>query len=343
MNPITNQYCQKLAQECNLQQLECVAEWQPIGERPKDFVRRLLVLDEEQRMGPGDAKRHCWFSNDFHMFDFEAVYHRAIRHWRPRTLTAPVIDMINTHDLMELSMQQKSHLGQRSSRRRTPVPVDPPYKPYPRRMSFLLLSKRRPFLSGVMSDEVRTAIREKWLPEKMRGRAPGPEEDIVPISVSDRSPQGSKARNDPALTDKPRGGECIAPTSNPGMAEYRTPHCYNDTTVFGQVDFNHGSDDVAGEKSPDLVMPNAGEEPKGRAEEKSLNEKVERQRPFTSTLSSTEDPNFLAATRTKPFTYRAAEVSERKSGWPKLQRPLRSLNRRCRQTPNSKRRRSVRN
>jgi hypothetical protein len=165
----TNQYCQRLAQECDLQQLDGVAEWQIVGKRPKDFVKRLLVLDDEQRMSAKDAKNHPWFSNELHKVDFEELYHRAIKHWKPRTLKAPTIEMIDADQLKELPMLQKNDLtGQRNNRKRNLVPVDPPYKPYPRRMSLALLPKRRQTLPFKIPDEVVTAIREHWSPEKAK-------------------------------------------------------------------------------------------------------------------------------------------------------------------------------
>ena len=186
MSPRTNQYCQKLAQACDLQQLDHVAEWHFVGKRPKDFVRQLLVLDEEQRMNAKDAKKHWWFSNNFHKLDFEDVYQRATKHWRPRTLKSPVIEMIDTNQLNELSMLRQSSLfGQRNHRRRSPMPVDPPYKPYPRRMSLSLLPKRRPGFAGVLSDEVRTAIRDKWSPGRRRPPTVSPGEDEVPALMPD--------------------------------------------------------------------------------------------------------------------------------------------------------------
>lgn len=167
VNQKTNRYCQKLAQECNLQQLDHVAEWQLVGRRPKDFVKRLLILDEEERLTAREAKQHWWFSNDFHKLDFEEVYHRATKHWRPRIVRTPVIEMIDAEQLRELPVLQKSDLiGRRNSRRKSPMPVDPPYKPYPRSMSFSLLPKRRPAIPGMMPEEVSTAIEENWSPKK---------------------------------------------------------------------------------------------------------------------------------------------------------------------------------
>lgn len=172
VNQRTNQYCQKLAQQCDLQQLDHCAEWQFVGKRPKDFVRRLLVLDESQRMSAKDAKDHWWFSNDFHRLDFEELYHRATKHWKPSTLKDPVIELIDAEQLVALPVLQKYNpLGQRNNRRRSLTPIDPPYKPYSRRMSLSLLPKRRSSLFGTMSDEVKTAIQENWSPENMRAKA----------------------------------------------------------------------------------------------------------------------------------------------------------------------------
>ncbi len=186
MNQQTSQYCQKLARDCDLRQLDHVAEWHFVGKRPKDFVRRLLLLDEEQRMTAKDAKKHSWFSNDLHRMAFEEVYHRATKHWKPRTLKIPVVEMIDTDHLKELPMLQKVDLlGHRNNRKRSLVPIDPPYKPYPRRLGLSLLPKRRPNLSGLMSDEVRTAIRENWSPEKRRAQTSDAEEDGVPAFIPD--------------------------------------------------------------------------------------------------------------------------------------------------------------
>ena len=181
MSPKTNRYCQKLAEECDLQQLDQVAEWLLVGKRPKDFVKRLLVLDEEQRLTASDAKKHRWFSNDFHRVDFEELYYRATKHWKPRTLRTLVIEVLDEDFLREQPVLQKNDLEQRNVRKRGSAPADPPYKPYPHRMSLSLLPRRRARLSGIMSDEVRMAIRENWSPEKMRVQAPGADEKVAAL------------------------------------------------------------------------------------------------------------------------------------------------------------------
>jgi serine/threonine protein kinase len=185
MSPKTNLYCHKLAQQCDLQQLEKLPEWRSAGKRPKDFVRRLLVLNEKHRMSAHDAKRHPWFSNDAHRVDFEAVYDRSVKHWRPRAHKSPIIEMIDAEQLKALPMMQgKSLPGQRKCRDGKPLtPIDPPYKPYPRKMSHSLLPQRRPSATIGMSDEVTEAIQQNWSPERMEGQLSTHATSKMPVPV----------------------------------------------------------------------------------------------------------------------------------------------------------------
>ncbi|KAK2820068.1 hypothetical protein FQN49_007750, partial [Arthroderma sp. PD_2] len=83
-DPVTGKYCGKLAKQCNLGILEQDEDWRKIGERAKEFVRGLLVLNDKQRMTAEDALSHDWFSNTAHSQAFEELYMRAIRGWEPR-------------------------------------------------------------------------------------------------------------------------------------------------------------------------------------------------------------------------------------------------------------------
>ncbi|KAL4900162.1 hypothetical protein BDW74DRAFT_182923 [Aspergillus multicolor] len=58
-----------------------------IGERAQNFVFRLLQHDVSKRMDVKQALQHSWFTNPSHKADFEAVYKRSIRDWKPRTAT----------------------------------------------------------------------------------------------------------------------------------------------------------------------------------------------------------------------------------------------------------------
>jgi hypothetical protein len=162
--PGSADYSEKLASRCNLEPLEKSEIWQGVGIRPKDFVRRLLVLDEEQRMTAKESLSHEWFTNDVHRTDFEELYRRAIRHWRPRIPRNPVIELIEADALKSLSFLQSISSNSQKSRVRGPQPVDPPYKPFPRRLhnqAFLPKWKTSAF-KNTMSDNVKAAIESNW-------------------------------------------------------------------------------------------------------------------------------------------------------------------------------------
>ena len=94
-----------MAKTCNLQHLNSNTAWRNIGKRPKDFVSRLLVLEEKDRMLATDAKNHAWFSNEFHCLDFEAVYQRAIKHWEPKSSKEPIVETI-TEDKIHKNLDE---------------------------------------------------------------------------------------------------------------------------------------------------------------------------------------------------------------------------------------------
>lgn len=62
-----------------------------ITSRAKDFVCRLLVEDETQRMDVKQALRHAWFTNRRQAKWFKGMYNTAIQGWKPRDTSGPVI------------------------------------------------------------------------------------------------------------------------------------------------------------------------------------------------------------------------------------------------------------
>ena len=86
----------QLPQDNDLGKLEADLDWHNIGARARDFVRRLLVLDETKRMGVKSALRHSWFTNRAHKREFEALYKRSIKDWKPRAHQGPlIVDLCN--------------------------------------------------------------------------------------------------------------------------------------------------------------------------------------------------------------------------------------------------------
>jgi serine/threonine protein kinase len=66
--------------------------WSVIGDRPKDFIKGLLILDEEARMTASDALVHPWFSS--FVEDFEDLYARSIADWEPREKDLQLVEAI---------------------------------------------------------------------------------------------------------------------------------------------------------------------------------------------------------------------------------------------------------
>jgi serine/threonine protein kinase len=77
-------FCPQLARKGDLRPLIDSQQWQKVRERPQDFILRLLVFDEGQRMTAEQALDHEWFSNECHKKDFQELYQRTIKGWQPR-------------------------------------------------------------------------------------------------------------------------------------------------------------------------------------------------------------------------------------------------------------------
>lgn len=72
------------AKKCDLSRMDYGSEWVCVGRRPKDFIRRLLVLDESQRMTAPQALEHKWFTNKHYKAEYENLYERVVESWKPR-------------------------------------------------------------------------------------------------------------------------------------------------------------------------------------------------------------------------------------------------------------------
>ncbi|KAF2847311.1 Pkinase-domain-containing protein [Plenodomus tracheiphilus IPT5] len=84
-----------LAGKCDLSVLDDDHHpvWRTIGDRPKDFIRRLLVLEEQGRMTATEALNHPWFSA--YAEDFEELYIRSIKNWKPRESNLQLVERIS--------------------------------------------------------------------------------------------------------------------------------------------------------------------------------------------------------------------------------------------------------
>ena len=142
MNP--DEAILKLAAECNLAEMDKSRAWQHVGERPKDFIKNLLVLDEGKRLTVKQALEHPWFTNEYHRQEFDSVYSRAIKHWRPRPKKADIIEIldIGKPSASVHPKRSRSKPQSRSPSRRALMPIEPPYMPFHRRLNQLVSPRR---------------------------------------------------------------------------------------------------------------------------------------------------------------------------------------------------------
>ncbi|KAL0262320.1 hypothetical protein SLS55_003765 [Diplodia seriata] len=96
-----------LSSRCNLDILDNDPAWQRVGRRAKDFIRRTVVLDENDRLSAKEALQHDWFSNRAHDDEFKAVYQHVTKDWEPRRRTFRIIERIPpSRPQMELNTSQ---------------------------------------------------------------------------------------------------------------------------------------------------------------------------------------------------------------------------------------------
>jgi serine/threonine protein kinase len=200
----SGEYSERLASDCNLDALEKSQSWRDVGARPKAFVKGLLALDERQRMTAKESLAHEWFTNDAHRTEFEELYRRATRHWRPRMPKEPVIELVEADNIEGLPFSQGLRTESQKGFKGGPIPVDPPYKPFPRRLhSQAFFPKRKPSPSNkTMSDEVKAAIERNWTFHKSHSSEPSVAEEELPTPRSVGLDRGGDDQPTNKLRDK---------------------------------------------------------------------------------------------------------------------------------------------
>ncbi|KAL9028287.1 MAG: hypothetical protein Q9196_003324 [Gyalolechia fulgens] len=71
------------AAKCDLRVLDDPDIWGDIGIQAKDFIKRLLVLDERDRLTADQALSHVWFTEERYRQPVMARYDHAVAGWKP--------------------------------------------------------------------------------------------------------------------------------------------------------------------------------------------------------------------------------------------------------------------
>ena len=161
MDPATGTYSQKLAHACDMTFLRNTPDWQQVRTRPKSFVDRLLMLDEEKRMTAKQALHHEWFSNEVHKTNFEELYQRTIKHWRPRPQRHDLVEFRDASFVQSLMFPRRMISEPDTRDRRVRTPIEPHCKPVPKGM-FSKIWPKKGKANSFASPEVQAAIRNYW-------------------------------------------------------------------------------------------------------------------------------------------------------------------------------------
>ena len=81
------------AVKCDLNHLNMSTQWRLASREAKDFVSRLLVLNETARMTAVEGLHHIWYEN--WRDDFDEVYRFSLRNYRPRIHIPNVVEKID--------------------------------------------------------------------------------------------------------------------------------------------------------------------------------------------------------------------------------------------------------
>lgn len=218
-------------------------------------MRLLLSLDERDRPSTKDALKHEWFTNSAHKTDFEEVYQRAVKHWRPRIPKLPVIELLDAEGLKDMSFLQETNPSNPRGRRRGPTPIDPPYKPFPRRLTSAFFPKRRtsPF-SNMMTEDIKSAIRSNWTFEKSFKDvldASSEEDDLLPPCASEPDYEKTRLTMPSVVTTEPtmHAATIDVPRTPPPRRQSFQPLLPTTTSIEG---VNPGEEDQRTSQTQDL-------------------------------------------------------------------------------------------
>lgn len=79
--------------------LDSGEEWAHVSHRAKAFLRGSLATDEELRLTAVECLALPWFQHPSYRAEFDALYKRAIKDWKPRVPDEEVIEFIDTSNI----------------------------------------------------------------------------------------------------------------------------------------------------------------------------------------------------------------------------------------------------
>lgn len=96
------------AAECDLTRLNSFEQWRLASWEAKDFVQRLLVLDETVRMTAAEALHHKWYEDWRTLFD--GVYKFSLKNYRQRNQVPNIVERIDPQAAARKTTKEVSYM-----------------------------------------------------------------------------------------------------------------------------------------------------------------------------------------------------------------------------------------
>lgn len=110
----------KASEQCDLTGIDNSPAWETVSTQAKDFIKKLLTLDEKARMNADQALEHDWFTQGSRRETIQTAYDKAIHGW---TITNPAWDFIE--DLSSLMKARKTYPQKVFSLTHSLIPLTP--------------------------------------------------------------------------------------------------------------------------------------------------------------------------------------------------------------------------
>lgn len=158
----------KASAECDLTGIDDALAWKDVTVEAKDFIKKLLKLDEKARLNTDEALEHVWFTKGSRREIIQNAYKNAINGW---TASRPGWDFIeDINSLMQIRNppSEQVPLSSQTHTQHHPInvpsyPIDPNYESPHRRLE-------DPISSTYFQPPV-----SQGLPAKRHNRTPSPD------------------------------------------------------------------------------------------------------------------------------------------------------------------------
>ncbi|KAL2362899.1 hypothetical protein RJZ56_004218 [Blastomyces dermatitidis] len=281
----TGQYSQAMARNCDLSTLEQEKDWQRVGLRAKDFVRKLLILDEDARMTADQAVSHEWFTNPAYKAEFEELYKRVEKQWRPKE--REVISGKNIDDRLgpgSLSLWKKTR----------ETPLEWPYIPYPLMVHHILYPQERAASKNRVGEKLRfvdTARQRRIYPCEDSGQC-------VPERAGSTTSSEMKVRGDVDMNGSEAGaGDEKVETQSKDMDSAAAKGDYPKPTVSNNYDKENNGSRLRMPFSPDAWR---SDEPKDTPEQQRQQQRWQHQLPEPISILTRSAPTAHIDTEPQP-------------------------------------------